>query len=304
PAPTWSRVADEVRDAGTDVAGALPAPLDALLPGIVWGDTSGLDDETTQELRVAGLTHLTAVSGAHFAIVLATVLALGAALRVPPVVRTGAAAVAGIGLVVLVGPQPSVLRAAVMGAVGVVALVAGRRSAGPAALSTTIVVLVLVDPWLATEVGFQLSVAATAGIIGLAGTWVRRWSVWIPRPLAMALAVPLSAQLAVMPVLVTVWPQVSTYAVFANLAVAPAVAPVTVIGLLSLLASVVWPGAAQVLVWFAGAGCAWIVAVARIAAHAPGATVAWLPGPVGIAAGVGAVAAVVVLMTRRRAHLH
>ncbi|MCL2466242.1 MAG: ComEC/Rec2 family competence protein [Micrococcales bacterium] len=300
PAPTWSRAADTVRDAGHRRADVLPAPLDSLLPGIVWGDTSGLDDQTTQDLRVAGLTHLTAVSGAHFAIVLATVLAVGAALRLPRMVRTSAAVLAGVGLVVLVGPQPSVLRAAVMGAVGVVALMVGRRSAAPAALCTTIVVLLLVDPWLATEVGFQLSVAATVGIIALAGLWVRRWSRWVPQPLAMAVSVPLSAQLAVMPVLLTISPQVPTYAVFANLAVAPVVAPVTVIGLLGLVASVFWPAGAQVLVWLAGAGCAWIVLVARTAARAPGATVAWLPGPAGLVVCTGAVVAVAVLATRRR----
>ena len=296
--PVWSGVADRVRAAGHRRAAALPPPLDALLPGIVWGDTAGLDDETTARMRTAGLTHLTAVSGEHFAIVLTAVLALGAALRVPRVVRVAGAVVAGAVLVVLVGPQPSVLRAAVMGAVGVLGLVAGRRSAAPAALATTVVALLLVDPWLATELGFQLSVVATVGIVGLGGRWVRRWSVWVPRPLATAVAVPLSAQLAVTPVLLTVTPQVSTYAVLANLAVAPVVAPVTVLGLLGLGASVCWPGGAQVLVWLTAAGCGWIVQVARAAAEAPGATVAWLPGPVGWAAGTGAVAAVTALLNR------
>ena len=296
--PAWSSAADRVRAAGQRQAAALPPPLDALLPGIVWGDTTGLDDETTARLRTAGLTHLTAVSGAHFAIVVTTVLALGAALRLGRTVRVAGAVAAGAGLVVLVGPQASVLRAAVMGAVGVLGLVAGRRSAAPAALATTVVALLLFDPWLATELGFQLSVAATAGIVGLGGGWVRRWSVWVPRPLAVAVAVPLSAQLAVTPVLLTVTPQVSTYAVLANLAVAPVVAPVTVLGLLGLGLSLGWSAGAQVLVWLAAAGCAWIVQVARAAAAAPGATVAWLPGPLGWAAGTGAVLAVVVLLGR------
>ncbi len=296
--PAWSRAADQVRAAGQRQAAALPAPLDALLPGIVWGDTTGLDDETTEQLRTAGLTHLTAVSGAHFAIVVTTVLGLGAALRLGRVVRAAGAVVVGCALVVLVGPQPSVLRAAVMGVVGVLGLMAGRRSAAPAALATAVVALLLVDPWLATELGFQLSVAATAGIVGLGGGWVRRWSAWVPRPLAVAVAVPLSAQLAVTPVLLTVTPQVSTYAVLANLAVAPVVAPVTVLGLLGLALSVCWPAAAQVLVWLAAAGCSWIVQIARAAAGAPGAAVAWLPGPLGWAAGTGAALAVAVLLGR------
>lgn len=296
--PAWSSAAEQVRAAGQRRAAALPAPLDALLPAIVWGDTTGLDSATTEQLRTAGLTHLTAVSGAHFAIVVTTVLALGAALRLGRTARVAGAAVVGAALVILVGPQASVLRAAVMGAVGVFGLLAGRRSAAPAALATTVVALLLVDPWLATELGFQLSVAATAGIVGLGGTWVRRWSVWVPRPLAVGLAVPLSAQLAVTPVLLTVAPQVSTYAVLANLAVAPVVAPVTVLGLLGLVLSGCWTAGAQVLVWLAAAGCAWIVQVARAAAAAPGATVAWLPGPLGWVAGTGAVLAVVVLLGR------
>jgi len=296
--PAWSTVADRTRVAGTQASADLPSPLDALLPGIVWGDTSRMDDELLEQMRVTGLTHITAVSGAHFVIVVSTVLMVTTAMRLPRPARAAAAATVSVGLVVLVGPEPSVLRAAVMGGVGLLGLLAGRRSAAPAALAGSVVFLVLVDPWLATELGFTLSVAATAGIVGLGGPLVERWSRRVPRALAVAVAVPLSAQLAVTPVLLEVTPAVPTYAVVANLLAAPTLAPVTVLGMLGLVVVTWWPAAGQVLFWLAGAACAWIVLVARLVATAPGSTVDWLPGPLGVVTGTGAVVAVMVLLSR------
>jgi competence protein ComEC len=146
-----------------------------------------------------------------------------------------------------------------------------------------VLVLLLFHPWFATSPGFALSVLATAGILWLAPGWRDRLMRWLPRWLAEAVSVPLAAQLACTPLVAAISGQVSLVAVVANLLVAPAVGPATVLG---LLAGVVGLGSAWGgrLVAAPAAWCAeWIIAVAVTGADLPVATVAWSAAPVAVA---------------------
>ncbi|MBO0921115.1 ComEC/Rec2 family competence protein [Cellulomonas sp. zg-ZUI222] len=289
-----------VRDGARAVAAPLPPDVRGLLPAVTVGDTGAVPADLEVAMRAAGLAHVMAVSGAHFAIVGAIVLAGAAAARAPRLVRLGLVASAGAALLLVVGPAPSVLRAAVMGAVGLVGLLAGRRAAGPAALGTAVVALLVADPWLAADVGFALSVAATAGLVVLGSPLVERWAPRCGRPVAALLAAPVAAQLGCLPVTLAVWPTFGPWAVLANVVVAPAVAPATVLGLLAAALARVWPWAADVAGAGAGAACWWIAAVARWAAGLPGAALPWWPG-VGGAVCALLVAAAAFALTLRRA---
>ena len=249
--------------------------------GSSWVTRRGCRPGSPRHFRTAGLTHLVAVSGANLAIVTGFVLLLGRAVGLRGRTRIAVAALAMLGFVVLARPQPSVLRAAVMGGVALAALASGRRRRSLAALSATVVVLVLVDPWLARSFGFVLSVLATGALVTLAPGWVRRWrAAGLPSVAAHALAVPLAAQLVCGPVVVLLSEQVSLVAVPANILVAPAVAPATVLGVLATLASAVHPAVAVALAWLAGAFVWWIVRVATWSAALPSAAVGW-PGSAG-----------------------
>ncbi|WP_136519546.1 ComEC/Rec2 family competence protein [Cellulomonas telluris] len=295
----WYAWSSTARQHARDLGASLPGDAGALLPGVTVGETGQVPGDLADALRASGLTHLTAVSGAHFALLGALVLGAAAAARAPTVARVLAAAAAGAALVLVVGPEPSVVRAAVMGGVGLLALLAGRRAAGPAALCTAVVGLLVHDPWLAPAPGFALSVAATAGLVVLGPRLVERWSAWCGRTGAAALAAPVAAQLGCLPVVLALWPTLPVWAVPANLAAAPVVGPATVLGLAALLLAPWWPGGAEALAAVAGAACWWIGAVARWCAALPAAGVAWLPGPLGaVAAAVVAVSATVLLGAR------
>ncbi len=136
-------------------------------------------------------------------------------------------------LVVLVSPEPSVVRAAVMAAIAMLGVVLGRTGAGVSLLSTAVVGILVLDPWQAGSLGFALSVAATAALLLGAGPLADGLARWMPAPLALALSVPLSAQLACGPLLVLIAPQVPVYGVVANLLAAPAAPVGTVVGLLT-----------------------------------------------------------------------
>jgi competence protein ComEC len=303
--PLIQRVAARLRSGLRDAVSALPPAERGLVPGLVVGDTSRLPTELEEDFRTSGLAHLLAVSGANVAIVLGVVLFsarwVGLRGRLPSVL--GAVAIAGF--VVLARPEPSVLRAAVMGLVIVVALASGRRRQGLPALCTAVLVLVLIDPALARSYGFALSVVATGSILLLAPRWrdallLRRW----PRPLADAVAVPAAAQAACGPLVAMLASQVSLVAVPANLLVAPAVPAATVLGVLAAATEPLLPPLAGLLGSLAGVPAWWIVQVAQRGADVPSAAVSWPGGLVGGAAlAVITVAAIAVggLVRRRRA---
>ena len=173
--PLVQRVAGDLRGGLRDAARAVLAEDPAgLLPGLVVGDTSGVPPGLADDFRTAGLTHLTAVSGTNVAIICGAVLLLARLARAGPRTAAVLAALALIGFVVLARPSPSVLRAAVMGGVTVLALAVGRRRSVVPALAAAVIVLLLVDPGLATDPGFALSVLATGALVLLAPGMVAR----------------------------------------------------------------------------------------------------------------------------------
>lgn len=274
--------ARDLRERFLAAAAFLPPDARGLLPGMVTGDTSALDEGLESAMQSVGLTHLTAVSGANCSLVLGALLLAGRRFRLA---RAPAAAVAVGGLalfVLLVGPDASVLRAAVMGGVGVIALAGGRSGRGLSFLCLAVIGLLLADPGLGGSFGFLLSVLATLGIIVLGRRIVGWTPVAVPRWLAAAAAVPLSAQLLCGPVVVLLQPQFSTYSLVANIIAAPMVAPVTLLGTAGVPLVVLAPWAAGALIAVAGTFSACIAAVARFTAQMPGASLPWPEGAPGL----------------------
>jgi competence protein ComEC len=278
--PAIQRGAELVR---SGLAGSAHRTLDeraaGLLPGLVVGDTSGMDPVLVEQFRRAGLSHLTAVSGANVAIVVAGVLWPLRRRALDRRAQAGVAGLALLGFVVLAGPSASVLRAAAMGAVALIALATGRSRAAVPALAATVCVLLLVDPGLARDAGFALSVLATAAIVLLAPGWSRglRWRGW-PQWIADALAVSAAAGIATAPLIAGLSGTVSLVSLPANLLAAPAVAPATVLGLAAALVGVACPPVADGLVWLAGWAVRWLVLVGDRAAAIPDAAARWPAG--------------------------
>ncbi|WP_250445505.1 ComEC/Rec2 family competence protein, partial [Actinotalea sp. C106] len=273
---SWVAVA---RAALLEASDELAPDARGLVPGTSIGDTRRVPEDLDAAMRTASLTHVTAVSGAHFAIVSSTVLVLLATSGAPRSARVAVAAVTMLGFVLLVHPQPSVMRAGLMGSLGLVGLLVGRPSRAAPALGAVVVVLVVLDPWLARSYGFILSVLATGAIVLLAPALVRALDAGRPR--GMLLAVPLSAQAVCAPVLVLLEPVVGPYAVPANLLATPALVPATLLGVLATLVAPWAPPLGSVLTHAAAVPATWIAWVARAAAGLPGATIAWPAGPGG-----------------------
>ncbi|MDU0479373.1 ComEC/Rec2 family competence protein [Staphylococcus chromogenes] len=236
-----------------------------LMPGMVLGDTT-LQDYAEKQLYVqTGLSHLSAVSGSNVAIVTSAAVLLARSWVLGPRVQIASAAVT-LGLFVLVvGLEPSVLRACVMGIVGMLAAVSSSQSEPIHALCLAVIALVLWDSSLAVSYGFALSVAATAGIVALFPLLYRGLvSPWLPDALARLLAVSIAAEVVTAPIVALMAGEVPVVSVAANVLVAPVVAPVTVLGLCAALLSpfpgrLEWP-----LLKLAEPGTWWINHVARV----------------------------------------
>ncbi|MCW2757086.1 MAG: internalization-related competence protein ComEC/Rec2, partial [Nocardioidaceae bacterium] len=239
------------------------------------GDDVRVPDDVQADFRLSGLTHLLAVSGTNLTLVVGALLVLArwCGVRARGLLVVGVLGVAAF--VLLARPEPSVLRAAAMGSVALVGMGSNGRQRGVRALGAAVLGLLLVDPWLARDLGFALSTAATAGILFLAPGWRDRLARWLPRWAAEAVAVPLAAQLACTPLVAAVSAQVSLVAVPANLLAAPAVAPATVCGLLGGVLSAVWTPLGRPCGLVAVLCAGWIVEVAHRSAALPTAVVGW-----------------------------
>ena len=252
-----------------------------LVAGLAIGDTSGLDQNLIDDMKLVSLTHLTAVSGANCAIVLAMFYLLVRRLGGGRWWRLGVGLVALIGYVQLVGAQPSVLRAAVMAAGVLIGISLGRKTAPVSALALSVIILLIADPWLATDFGFALSVAATIGLLILTQPITQRLQRHLPTWLAIAIGVSLSAQILCLPILLQLQSGLSTYALPANILAEPLVAPVTVLGIVSCLVAWVFPPAAWCLTYLASEATWLISKIAKYFANQDNVTLGWPTGVFG-----------------------
>jgi competence protein ComEC len=259
---------------GGSIQERFPGPEAGLLLGLALGDDSKLDPGLERDFRASGLSHLLVVSGGNVVMVLAPILALGSLLRLGPWPRFALGLATVAFFVVVTGVEPSVLRAGVMVGLSLFGVLVGRARSTGAILSATVFVLVALDPALVWSVAFQLSAAATAGLVAMATPLADRLA-WMPRPVALAAAATLAAQIAVTPVLLFHFGEVPVSTVVANVLAFPAVAPALMVGLASAFAGLVWDPAGAFLAPGALLPIRYLAAVADLAARAP---LPWITG--------------------------
>lgn len=272
----------------------VPEPEAALGAGILLGVRSSIAPEINDAFAAAGLTHVIAISGWNIAIVTALVLAL-----VRPLERRRggrwttaliAASVVG-GYVVLTGASPSVVRAALMAGAMLAGRLGGSRAHATSALGLAALVMLLVAPAVLWDVGFQLSLLATAGLIWYGSgieDRLRRWPPWLREPVALTLA----AQVTTLPVILVNFERLSLVAPLSNVLVVPVVPLAMLTSALAsvggIAADVIGGGTGDLLGWLLG-GSAWLVlramiVIGQLSAAVPLASVeASVPAPIAVA---------------------
>lgn len=263
------------------VAGLPPEPA-GVLPALTLGDTSAVPPQTAADLKTAGLSFLTVVSGENLMFVSAAMLPLAKRLGLRARALACFGALLALGFTALARPGPPMVRATVTALLASTALATGRRFRGLTATAGAALILLLLDPWLANAYGFILSVAATAGLLVSAPAWRDRLIIrGVPTAIATTAAFTAAAELYCEPLLVTFTGRLPLLSVPANVLAVPAAPPATVLGVAAMAAEALWPPAGSAAAWLAQWPTRWIGLVAGTIAGVPGAAVPWPSGALG-----------------------
>ncbi len=237
-----------------------PDPEASLLAGILLGIESGISSEVREAFNDTSTTHIIAISGFNITILAALVISLtGRTLGM----RKGAvvAAIVIAFYTLLVGADAAVVRAAIMGSLALFARFLGRVTLALASLSAAAIVMTLVNPYVLWDVGFQLSFAATIGLVLYAepikARFVRVASRWMAGGKAKRLSAPVgefilftfAAQITTLPLTAYHFQRLSLVSFITNPIVLPAQPPLMILGGLAMLAGMVWLPLGQLLAW-------------------------------------------------------
>jgi len=278
----------------------------AFLLGLVLGDQSRIPKQTVEDFRASGLSHLVAVSGENLAMVLGPLLLLMSALRLRRSVQVGLAIFVVVMFTLMTRWQPSVLRAAIMAGIALASFWFGRKSHPLHALGATLIILAALNPMIVWSIGFQLSFAATAGILVLSPEVLKRLPASGGRlrtKVMQALALGLSAQVSVLPLVAWHFDKVSLVALPANLMALGLVAPPTIAGLAGGVVGLFSVNAARPFMVLSGLFVAALQWVARLFGRSAHAEVALSSLNTGLIVSVALLGAALVLWRTGRARL-
>jgi competence protein ComEC len=234
----------------------LPEPEASLLAGIVLGVRRSLPKKFWQALQETGTLHIVVASGYNVTVVIGTVIFLLAGW-----VKRRAAVVLGIMAVVIytlmAGGGPAIVRAAIMGSLAYFGQVLGRKADGARLLIVAAGLMLLIKPELVWDIGFQLSVMATGGLL-LIGNELGRVFYRFGE-IGKIMSETLAAQIGVWPILVINFGQMSVFAVLVNSLILWLV-PI-IMGMGVVLAGVGWLniGLAKVAGWLVYVPLSWMV---------------------------------------------
>jgi competence protein ComEC len=264
-------VADRLRARlAATIAPGLAGERRALVEGVVLGDEDGLSQPLQDDFRASGLYHLLAVSGQNVALVAGGALAAAWLLGISRLAGH-LLALAAIGAYVLaVGPQPSVLRAGIAGALGSLAWLAAREQDRWYFLLLGAFVLLAWNPYTLLDPGFQLSFAAV-GAIFVVAPWIGEVleGYPLPRKPAQLAAISAACGITTAPILWLRFGAVPLLSVPANAIADPAVVPLLGLGGAAAILSPVAPGAASAAAWLNGWCAAYLAGCARLVASVP-----------------------------------
>ncbi len=290
PPPNYQLLAANFRIGLHDVLSFANPDVAGLIPGLALGDDSRISPELEADMKTAGLAHLTAVSGSNVTLLIAIVLAIGRFFRWSSKANYSIALVTLAAFVVLVRPQPSVLRASVMGLIMVFALITKSRKSPLPALVTSVILLIALDPWLSISYGFALSVFATGGLLVWAKSLLVKADELLPQRIpewvVVGLVITTSAQLAVFPLLVALDSEVSLGSLPANLISVPLAGPTMVFGLLAAFFVPIYFTLAKAFAWLATIPAYGISISAKLIADQHWMVIPWPKGTAGVLLGI------------------
>lgn len=242
----------------------------AIVSGVVFGRTDGVDPGTKRLFLDSGLWHLLAASGQNVALVTALCVALSWLGGGGRALGCWLALVAVPLYVLVVGGGASIVRAGVMAELGLVAWLTGRMNQAWHAFVVAATAIVWTSPGAHRTLGFQLSFLCVAALLLRAEPWTRRLHDWrIPHPIAAGIAATTLCSIASAPVLLLRTGQAPLTAAVLNLVAVPIASLLLVVGLSASLVWTIAPTVAAPALWSCGLLAAVLVRCAEIAVRLP-----------------------------------
>lgn len=278
--PFWAAMLAFKAHASQTINRILSEPHASLLNGILLGIETGIPRALYEDFNLTGTSHIIVISGSNIAVVAGVLLLLGQRLWgkrwAPPLTIAGI-----IVYTLLVGADPAVTRAALMGGLWVLALWVGRPNMALNALFFSALIMSLLNPLIVWDVGFQLSFAATLGLIILVPPLEQLIFGWLQRRLNRArvgltmallselLIVSLAAQIITAPLIVYHFGRLSLVSLLSNLLILPAQPPIMGLGAVATLLGMIWLPLGQLLGWLVWLPLAWTVTVVEWSVKLP-----------------------------------
>ena len=248
PGSGWGGWAVRERIVRSLIRGTNPR-VGALLSALVLGkDAADIDYDLKDSFIQAGLAHALAASGFQVSLVLGVAISLGRALPPSRQAVLGLAALLLYGT--LSGGEPSIVRAILMGCASLAALALERETQSVSLLLGVAVLMLLYNPLWIWDLGFQLSMLATLGLMVSVPPLMTRLD-WLPTPVASLIAVPIAATLWTLPLQLYTFGILPLYSLAANVLTAFLLSILTIGGLAASCAALVWP--------LLGSGLAWLM---------------------------------------------
>lgn len=271
PVPQWGWWAIRQKIIQTQVRW-LDSPEGPLVSAMVLGSRAvDLPYDVKAQFAKIGLAHALAASGFQTSLILGLVLSLTRRFpaRVQIIWGTGALAL----FVGLAGFQPAVLRAALMGFGALIALGMQRKIKPLGSLLVAATGLLLWNPLWIWNLGFQLSLLATLGLLVTVPALVKRLD-WLPPAIATLIAVPIAAYLWTLPLQLYAFGLVSPYSIPVNVLTTPLISVISIGGVISALAALIWPVAGSALAWLLYYPTHALIAIVDFFSRLPGNSIA------------------------------
>ncbi len=251
----------------------LDVPIGPLVSAMALGNEAvDLPFDVKDAFVRVGLAHALAASGFQVSLIVAAVISLTKRFLAKKW-QFGLGLISILAFVAMAGPQPSVLRAAVMGIAVLVGMLLARQLRPLNSLLLAAVVLLVIEPLWIWDVGFQLSFLATLGLV-VSATPIQKRLDFIPPVLAEAIAVPLAATIWTLPIQLWTFKVVPLYSLPANVIAAPFITLISIGGMVSALVAGIFPVAGSAMAWLLLYPTKLLLAIVELFASLPGSNIA------------------------------
>ena len=225
---------------------ALPRDEAGLLLGITLGLDQPLSEQFEDALRQTSTTHIIVASGYNASIIIA--LALGLTQRFGRRPSMAISLILLVAYVAFSGGNPSMIRAAVMATIVAIGQLVGRQRLALHVLYVTALTMLSINPMWLFDTSFQLSIAATTGIIEIEPIISSAFYKW-PDIMRETVSTTLAAQLATLPIIAVTFGQVSLLGSVANLLILWLIPWVMLTGAVAIPILLLWPHLASIIAW-------------------------------------------------------